>query len=317
VNSPRLKSSFIYLANAVNDLRADWLSLTAALAPLMLLTALCVLPSALNLQQAVAERFGAPGTRHVSLQLAQSDALAAQAGPHFSGWELMALGALTLALTILSFLVVMCSIRRNAQGAASNDWLTEAWATWRDVIALAPGFGWIVLLQLGPPVFAWALWSFTWWATPWWLAVMLYVFQLGILFLGALWFLWLYFAGYALVFHNERGFHALLFSRDLLRKRFFRVGMRIVVFLAVWSGYYSWAGFAFVAASWVLGPLGAATGYFWSIFFIVELLAVAVTFVMITFFVSAGYRLYRDLVEIAGTERGVAPNPPLAAANLH
>ena len=55
--------------------------------------------------------------------------------------------------------------------------------------------------------------------------------------LGVLIYLWLYFAPFALIFDGEHSFRALLFSRDLLRKRFFRAATRIMVFLAVWLGY--------------------------------------------------------------------------------
>src|SRR5207244_8947874 len=45
----RLRSSFIYLANAVNDLRGNWAIVAVVLAPLALASALCLLPDALNL----------------------------------------------------------------------------------------------------------------------------------------------------------------------------------------------------------------------------------------------------------------------------
>ena len=44
------KASFIYLANAVNDLRGNWMIVALVLAPLVLISALCLLPDALNLQ---------------------------------------------------------------------------------------------------------------------------------------------------------------------------------------------------------------------------------------------------------------------------
>ena len=37
----RLRSSFIYLANAVNDLRGNWIIVAVVLAPLVLASALC------------------------------------------------------------------------------------------------------------------------------------------------------------------------------------------------------------------------------------------------------------------------------------
>ena len=50
----RLRSSFIYLANAVNDLRGNWIIIGIVLAPLVLASALCLLPDALNLQEVAA-----------------------------------------------------------------------------------------------------------------------------------------------------------------------------------------------------------------------------------------------------------------------
>ena len=47
----RIKSSFIYLANAVRDLTGNWRVFALVLAPAALLASLCLLPDALNLQQ--------------------------------------------------------------------------------------------------------------------------------------------------------------------------------------------------------------------------------------------------------------------------
>ena len=66
----RLKSSFIYLANAVNDLRGNWRTLALVLSPAVLLGALCLLPDALNLQHQLAEKF-APGAHNVGWRLLQ------------------------------------------------------------------------------------------------------------------------------------------------------------------------------------------------------------------------------------------------------
>src|SRR5205807_4444867 len=67
--------------------------------------------------------------------------------------------------------------------------------------------------------------------------------------------IWFYFAQYALVFDGRRSWYALLHSRELMKGRFLRVAVRIVVFLAVWSGYNAWASGAFVVASVLLGPV--------------------------------------------------------------
>src|SRR6266436_3249934 len=65
VTPVRLKSSFIYLANAVNDLRGNWSVLAVVLAPMLLLAALCLLPDALNLQYRLATTFE-QGTQNIS-----------------------------------------------------------------------------------------------------------------------------------------------------------------------------------------------------------------------------------------------------------
>src|ERR1700687_1651493 len=62
----RLKSSFIYLANAVNDLRGNWSVLAVVLAPMLLAAALCLLPDALNLQFRLATTFEQPGAQNIS-----------------------------------------------------------------------------------------------------------------------------------------------------------------------------------------------------------------------------------------------------------
>ena len=60
----RIKSSFIYLANAVSDLRGNWLTLALVLSPMVLLSALCVLPDALNLQHQLVRAFE-PGVHSI------------------------------------------------------------------------------------------------------------------------------------------------------------------------------------------------------------------------------------------------------------
>ncbi|HJU10822.1 MAG TPA: hypothetical protein VJ728_08090, partial [Candidatus Binataceae bacterium] len=124
---------------------------------------------------------------------------------------------------------------------------------------------------------------------------------------SALVYLWLYFARFALVFDGRRSFHGLLFSRDLMRKRFFRVATRIVVFLAVWSGYNSWAAGAFIFVSVVLGPVGVLTGYLWATIFMFDLIITGITYLTAAFFAAAGVRLYQDVTEIASVpERDTA-----------
>src|ERR1700693_3794196 len=86
----RLKSSFIYLANAVNDLRGNWTVLAVMLAPLLLAAALCLLPDALNLQYRLATTFE-PGSQnigytHVDSVDAPSKAAPLQAPQPFAPW---------------------------------------------------------------------------------------------------------------------------------------------------------------------------------------------------------------------------------------
>jgi len=310
VASTRLKSSFIYLANAVNDLRADGPTLAVVLAPLVLLSALCVLPDAINIQHAVAEHF-TPGARHVGWMTVQEPyaPAAEDVKPVIPWWAVGTLNILALLMTFAANLLVLVSLRRLRGGRREEQLLAEAIATWREAIKVAPAFFWIVILQLTIPAVAFFLWSANIEVSPWLLEFVLYMFELSFLIIGGLLYLWLYFSEYALVFENQRSFRALLRSRDLLRKHFFRVAIRIVVFLAVWSGYDSWAAGAFLIVSWVLGPVGFVTGYFWSFFFVVELAAVAVTYMLSAFFMIAGYRLFQDLTAIVD-ERNTAAIPP-------
>ncbi len=112
---------------------------------------------------------------------------------------------------------------------------------------------------------------------------------------GLLAFIWLYFSQYALIFDGLRSWPALLHSRDVMRKRFFKVSTRIVVFLAVWSGYNSWVGGTFVVVSLLLGPIGYIAGRLSVAIFLIDLLSVAVAYVTTAFFLAAGARLYQDL----------------------
>ena len=70
----RLRSSFIYLANAVNDLSGDWTVLAIVLAPLILAASLCLLPDALNIQHRVAHTFES-GHPKYQLHAAQTSTL--------------------------------------------------------------------------------------------------------------------------------------------------------------------------------------------------------------------------------------------------
>jgi len=300
VGQTRLKSSFIYLANAVNDLRANWAALAIVLAPLVLIAAVCVLPDALNLQHLLAERF-APGLHHVSwIPVQEPYRPVAEVQPLFPRWALLLFHILLALLTLTVQLFVMCTIRRVQAGVQHPQMFNEAVEIYREAIQLVPAFLWIRLLEI--------------------VAI-----GLGFVLLfvpGLLLIVWLYFAEFALVFDGHRSFAALLRSRNLLRKRFFRTATRIVVFLAVWSGYNSWVAGTFFVASFLIGPIGAYTGSLWTSVLLLGTLATAVGFATTAFFVAAGSRLYRDLVLML-EEDGLAAAPvalpatePLPAANL-
>jgi hypothetical protein len=295
----RLKSSFIYLANAVNELRGNWRTFALVLSPLVLLGALCLLPDALNLQHQLAEKF-APGTHNVGWRLVQEPYMpAAQAATSLPWWLLLLAHLLLLILALGANLVVLCTIRRDRTGVKHERIVDEALAIYQEAGQLALGFYWIVFLQILAPLIALVLLRVDFDVGDALVLALIYVVEVVVLVLAALVYLWLYFARYALVFDGRRSFHGLLFSRDLMRKRFFRVATRIVVFLAVWSGYNSWAAAAFIFVSVVLGPVGALTGYLWATIFLLDLVITAVTYVTTAFFAAAGVRLYQDVTEIA------------------
>jgi hypothetical protein len=316
----RLKSSFIYLANAVNDLRANWATFALVLAPLVIVGALCLLPDALNLQHELAEKF-APGARSVAWLQVQEPyvPLAGEVKPLFPPWMLPVFHITILLLTFMVNLTVLCAIRRNQAGVRHDSVVNETLAVYREAGALAPAFFWIVFLQLVVPGVAVLLLRMDIYVEQRWLALTAYFIEVVIFLLGALAYLWLYFARYALVLDGRHGFHGLLFSRDLMRKRFFRVATRILVFLAVWSGYNSWAAGSFVVVSLILGPVGALTGYLWGTIFLVDLGAITVTYVTAAFFTAAGVRIYQDLIQTAdpiitgATEGASAPTIPISS----
>jgi hypothetical protein len=135
---------------------------------------------------------------------------------------------------------------------------------------------------------------------------------------GLLAYVWLYFSQYALIFDGRRSWSALLYSRDLMRGSFFRVALRIVVFLAVWSGFNSWAGGTFFAVSLLAGWVGLITGALWASVFMVDLLTVAVLYTTLAFLLAAGLRLYQDMRAVAAEDTTasadaapLAPTAPL------
>jgi hypothetical protein len=341
VNQLRLKSSFIYLANAVNDLRGNWTALALVLAPLTFIAALCLLPDALNLQSRLANSF-APGTQNISYRaLAVSysqNAATREASPEptppphekpstpvplreaqpFAPWVTTTLHLFFGLLTLLATLLTLCTLARVQSGLHAPGVVAEAIEIYKRAIWLVPGFIWVTFLQLLAPVTAILLFQ----TAAGYLAdsanVALYIILFAMMIVGALIYVWLYFAQYALIFDHKHSFHALLYSRDLMRKRFFKAAIRIVVFLAVWSGYNSWAAGAFVIVSLLFGPVGVVTGSIGTTIFVVDLAAIAVSFATAAFFVAAGLRLYQDLVGVQERERidaavqaGLQPTAPL------
>jgi hypothetical protein len=306
----RLKSSFIYLANAVNDLYGSWRTFALVLAPPVLVGAFCLLPDALNIQHQLAEKF-APGIHSVGWRLVQEPYLpAATQTTLLPAWALMLFHLFLLIVALWANLVVLCTIRRDRAGVTKPRIVDEALAVYRDATGLALGFYWIVFLQILAPLLAFVLLRVGFATSDALVLALIYTFEVAVSVFAALIYLWLYFARYALVFDGWRSFHGLLFSRDLMRKRFFRAATRIVVFLAVWSGYNSWVAAAFIFVSIVLGPVGALTGYLWATIFVLDLVITAVTYVTAAFFAAAGVRLYQDVKEIATSAR------PLNAAGM-
>jgi hypothetical protein len=293
VEQVRLRSSFIYLANAVNDLRGNWLILALVLAPLVLSASLCLLPDAIKLQHDLVHDL-APGAQSVAFIPAQ-EPQAVQLAPAFSfGIDIPTrpLHILALLITFMVNLVVLFALKRMHAGVRAPSALLEAIEVYRHAVPLVPSFFLILLLQVLATVVGLVL----------------------LIIPGLLAFIWLYFSQYALVFDGLRSWPALIHSRDLMRRRFFKVATRILVFLAVWSGYNSWVGGFFVVVSLLLGPLGYLTGRLAAAIFVIDLLAVAVAFVTTAFFFAAGARLYRDLQQISGktAERRTPVDSPTA-----
>lgn len=293
----RLKSSFIYLANAVNDLRGSWKILAAVLAPLVVVAALFLLPDALNFQHLVAQQFE-PGARSIAYLPVQEPYPAPQAmnvAPLFPQWVLIIFRVIALLIVPQTVnLVVMCLIKRGQNKVNRPGILSEAIGVYRDSIRLFLPFAWITILIIVATLVGLVL----------------------LVIPGLLAFIWLYFGQYALVFDDIHSWPALFHSRDLTRKRFFKVAIRVVVFWALWSGYNSWAGGAFFVVSILLGPIVYFTGAIWAVIFALDLLWIGVAFVTTAFFVYAGLRLYQDLGQIvqeaSTTTTTAAVDPPTA-----
>ncbi len=307
MNPVRLKSSFIYLANAVNDLCGNWSVLAVVLAPLALAAALCLLPDALNLQFRLAQTFE-PGTQNINYVQAQGVDAPGKPAPlqepqPFSPWITNALHLIFGLLWLLVTLFTLCSLKRIQAGIREPAIIAEAIEVYRQSIPLAPAFLWIVLLQLLAPALGLLLFQVASTYIPGSIGVWSYIALVLMIIFGALIYVWLYFARIALIFDGKHSWHALLFSRDLMRKRFFKVTTRIVVFLAVWSGFNSWAAAAFVVVSLLFGPVGVVTGFLGTTIFLVDLAEIGVHYATAAFLVAAGLRLYQDLREPQPAER--------------
>jgi hypothetical protein len=315
VSPVRLKSSYIYLANAVNDLRGNWLVLVLVLAPLALAAALCLLPDALNLQYRLATTFE-PGSQNISytqsIRYTNADSVDAPSKPPtlplqepqpFSPWVTNGLHALFGLLSILVTLVTLCSLGRVQSGVSQPGAIGEAIEVYRQAVRMAPAFIWVTALQLLAPGLGLFLFRQASSYLPASVGMWAYIVLVLMIMVGAIVYAWLYFAQYALLFDKKHSWHALLFSRDLMRKRFFKVGTRIVVFLAVWSGYNSWGTGAFVVVSLLFGPVGVVTGFLGTAIFSADLVQIVIDFAATAFVVAAGLRLYQDLQERQTAER--------------
>ncbi len=308
MNPVRLKSSFIYLANAVNDLRGNWSVLAVVLAPLLLAAALCLLPDALNLQHRLATNFE-PGAQNISYtQVDSADTppkptlppVPLQEPQPFSPWVTGTLHLIFGLLALFVTLITLSSLKRIHAGIREPTVFHEAIEVYRRSIQIAPGFIWVMFLQLLAPGLAFYLFEQ---AEIYPVGTEMYILLLLMIFIAALVYAWLYFAQYALVFDDKHSWHALLFSRDLMRKRFFKVAIRFVVFFAVWSGFNSWGAGAFVMVSLLFGPVGVVTGFLGSTIFFADLVEISINFATTAFLVAAALRLYQDLREREQAER--------------
>lgn len=313
----RLKSSFIYLANAVRDLTGNWKVIGLALAPVVLLASLCLLPDALNLQHLVYELFkaGSKGQNVLFMPVQVPYGTPGHIEPLIPLWATRTLHLVFLVLTAVAILVVLCMLKWIQEGHREGSPLDATLQIYRNALSRVLPFAWIYLLQLLSvmPIFVWVNLMM-----PLELAVLVVL----LIIPGFLAFVWLSVAQYALVFDGHRTWLALFYSRELIRRRFLKVALRIIVFLAVWSGYNTWAGGAFVALSLIFSLLGAFAGALWAGVFVADLLSVSVVFVTTAFFFAAGLRLYQDLKAsaspsaVAMVEGGLAPTRSLESAAL-
>ncbi len=121
VEQARLRSSFIYLANAVNDLRGNWTVMGLILGPLVLAAALCLLPDAINLQNSLVQTFE-PGTRSVDFIEVQAPHVppVAPAQPTFSRWITIPSHLMLILITFMVNLVVLSAVKRMHAGVRAK-----------------------------------------------------------------------------------------------------------------------------------------------------------------------------------------------------
>jgi len=272
---------------------------------MVLVGALCVLPDAINIQHFLLQTFE-PGVQTISYsRIAPADEAPDEpespipprvAPPPYPKWLTRTLHTVFFLPAALVTLLTICALERIQSGKHVAGAMSEAIAIYKRAIRLAPAFLWVSFLQFLVPAVAGYLFGIADSVMPGEWDPILYVILVSMIFLVTIAYLWLYFAQYALIFAGKHSFHALLFSRDLVRKRFFKVATRIVVFMAVWSGFNSWSVAAAFLATLIIGPVGVATGTLGGVIFMIAFAFIAITFATTAFFVAAGLRLYQDLL---------------------
>jgi hypothetical protein len=211
-------------------------------------------------------------------------------------------GGATLDFRLVT-LITLSALKRIHAGIRAPSIVGEAIEVYRQSIRLLPAFAWVTILQFLAPALGLFLFQEASSFMPGSIGVWTYIALVIMIMLGAIVYAWLYFAQYALIFDDKHSWHALLFSRDLIRKRFFKVATRIVVFLAVWSGYNAWGAGAFVVVSLLFGPVGVVSGFLGTSIFLADLVQISIDFAATAFVVAAGLRLYQDLREPQAAER--------------
>src|SRR5215475_3316705 len=116
----RLKSSFIYLANSVNDLRSNWKVLAIVLAPLILASALSLLPEAINFQDRVLQANPSGGQsvvyNHARLVQEPYAPEKDQKPDKYPRWLVETLYDASLIILEVTILVTLCTLMRMRAG---------------------------------------------------------------------------------------------------------------------------------------------------------------------------------------------------------